>query len=96
MVMAMTSAFGICYIQNGYCEVGGGKNPALQDKYVPNRLKQITEPTAFQAEFIKPYDDALINTDEPTMEDITPQYNANCQFGTCLPGEVPNQSPFNR
>lgn len=68
--------------------------PTLQDKYLPNNLKDIQKTDAFTPQYITPYHDMLINTkDEPTGG-AAPNYNSNCQFGICLPEAAPGGSPI--
>ena len=57
----------------------------LQEKLVPNPLEEIKEPDAFQPQYKKPYYNELINTTPQTATNNN-NYNANCQFGVCLPG----------
>jgi len=66
----------------------------ISDKYIPNNLNQIQKPDAFQPQYKQPYNDMLINTEQNNTNTMTPtgiggneqSYNANCQFGVCLPG----------
>lgn len=63
----------------------------ISDKYIPNNLNQIQKPDAFQPQYKQPYNDMLINTEQNNMEapmnsSNESSYNANCQFGVCLPG----------
>lgn len=79
------------------CSITGGAacaptildSPNLEEKLVPNNLKEIQEPDAFKPQYVTPYYDMLINTETPQNESInneTQSYNSNCQFGVCLPG----------
>lgn len=70
--------FAVCPITGGACTVD--YDAPLQKRYAPNRLDDIHRTDAFQPKYVKPYEDMLINTDE------TSNYNSNCQFGVCLPG----------
>ena len=70
-------AFGACPITGGACTVD--YDTPLQQRFAPNRLQDIHRTDAFQPKYVTPYQDMLINTDEPT------NYNSNCQFGVCLP-----------
>ncbi len=47
---------------------------------------------AFQPSYRKPYYDMLINT-EDNVTNLPPEnnYNSNCQFGVCLPGNEANE-----
>lgn len=82
---------------NAACAISGDScaysitKPALQDKYLPNNLKDIQKPDAFRPNLFEPYHDALINTETGAAAG-TPgsnNYNSNCQFGVCLPGVHP-------
>jgi hypothetical protein len=60
----------------------------LPDKYVPNKLEELEKPDAFKPNYVVPYRDALINTEDGKNSGIENNaYNSNCQFGVCLPGE---------
>ncbi len=84
------------------CSITGGASctptildsPNLQQKVLPDNLRQIQEPDAFQPKYITPYYDMLLNTETPQNENInneTQSYNSNCQFGVCLPGAGPEE-----
>lgn len=92
---AVTPAFAVCSITGGACSVLD--SPTLQDKHIPNNLENLQKPDAFQPNYINPYYDMLINTETnsaPTGAAATPNYNSNCQFGVCLPGEnIPDVMP---
>ena len=70
--------FALCPITGGACTVD--YDTPLQQRVVPDRLQDIRRADAFQPKYVTPYQDMLINTDEPS------NYNSNCQFGVCLPG----------
>ena len=57
----------------------------LQEKLLPDPLEEIKEPDAFQPQYKKLYYNELINTTPQTATNNN-NYNANCQFGVCLPG----------
>ena len=59
----------------------------LQERVLPNNLQEMQRSNAFQPTYIKPYYNELINTNQDTL---VPQndYNSNCQFGVCLPGQT--------
>ncbi len=61
-------------------------NMTLQQKIAPNPLDDIKKTDAFRPKYRQPYNDALINTSPGTQD-----YNANCQFGVCLPGVEPTE-----
>lgn len=87
-------AFAVCSITGGACTVGSLINPpSLQDKYLPNNLQNLQKPDAFSPRYVTPYEDMLLNTDTPRVEQTNenPGYNSNCQFGVCLPGTNPSQ-----
>lgn len=60
-------------------------NTSLREKVAPNPLDDIRKTDAFRPQYKQPYNDALINTSPGTQD-----YNANCQFGVCLPGAKPS------
>lgn len=80
-------AFASCSIDaNEPCTASAlNENQTLQEKLLPDPLEEIKEPDAFQPQYHKPYYDELINT-TPATATNTNNYNANCQFGVCLPG----------
>ena len=80
-------AFASCSIDaNEPCTASAlNENQTLQKKLLPDPLEEIKEPDAFQPQYHKPYYDELINT-TPATATNTNNYNANCQFGVCLPG----------
>ncbi len=54
-------------------------NLPLQQRLIPDRLENLKKTDAFQPKYVTPYEDMLINTEQPS------EYNSNCQFGVCLP-----------
>lgn len=81
----------VCSITGGACSAGATpsnwESPSLQEKVMPNNLKEMGKTNAFQPNYFKPYHDALINT-KPNPTPVQ-DYNSNCQFGVCLPGVEP-------
>lgn len=83
----------VCSITGGACTAPSNLDPEpLKDKLVPNYLQEMKRTDAFQSPYQKPYYDMLINTDE-NVTNLPPEnnYNSNCQFGVCLPGEIPGE-----
>ena len=80
-------AFASCSIDaNEPCTASAlNENQTLQEKLLPDPLEEIKEPDAFQPQYKKPYYNELINTTPQTATNNN-NYNANCQFGVCLPG----------
>ena len=64
----------------------------VKGRYAPDRLDSIVKPTPSRQPYQAPFDSRLLNTDSPQSQTpATPKpdessYNANCQFGICLPG----------
>lgn len=65
--------------------------PSLNDKYMPNNLNNMQKPNAFQPKIIEPYNESMVDfgenpqqTEENQIENQV-QYDADCQFGVCLP-----------
>ena len=82
--------FAVCSITGGACSAPSNwESKSLQQKYVPDRLHDLKRSDAFQPTYVKPYHDALINTEENVVQPPTNDYNSNCQFGVCLPGVEP-------
>lgn len=88
--MLAVPVLAVCSITGGACSVGAPSNwesPTLQERILPNNLKEMGKTNAFQPQYFKPYHNELINTKESAgpIQD----YNSNCQFGVCLPGVEP-------
>lgn len=81
--------YAACSITGGACNVSVRSNwesPPLSERLAPNNLQEMQRPNAFQPTYKKPYYDELINTQSETNVPQS-QYNSNCQFGVCLPGQ---------
>ena len=93
MAIFALPAFATCPIEGGACTASNWDSTPLQEKYLPNRLQDIQRTDAFKPTYVKPFEDALINTDtsEAIQKTETNQYNSNCQFGVCLPGVEPGE-----
>lgn len=93
-VLITLPAAASCAISGNSCAYSITK-PTLQEKYLPDNVKNIQKPDAFRPRYVEPYHDALINTETGAAAGtesgtITPNnYNSNCQFGVCLPGRNP-------
>lgn len=81
-------AIASCPLDGGACTASNWESTPLQEKYLPNRLQDLQRTDAFKPNYFKPYNDALINT-ETGFGAPTSDYNSNCQFGVCLPGQLP-------
>ena len=84
MLTVATPVFATCSITGGACNV-----PSNLD---PQPLEDMKGTDAFQPSYRKPYYDMLINT-EDNVTNLPPEnnYNSNCQFGVCLPGNEANE-----
>lgn len=98
IIMALAAfaipVFATCSITGDTCSASLMTTPSLEDKFMPNNLKNIQKPDAFTPKYFTPYHDMLLNTEEPTTtleNNETPSYNSNCQFGVCLPGAAPGE-----
>lgn len=90
MFMLALPVFAVCSITGGACSaVSNWDSKPLQQKYVPSRIQDMQRSDAFQPTYVKPYHDALINTDTDVVKPQTNDYNSNCQFGVCLPSVEP-------
>lgn len=91
--------FAVCSITEEACTGGDAtaslmRTPSLQDKYIPNNLNDMQKTDAFTPKYLTPYHEMLINTkDEPTGGAAS-NYNSNCQFGICLPDNIPGELPL--
>ena len=73
---------------SGSCkaDLGSGINDNLNDKIIPNNLNQISKPNnSFdnRTQLGQPNIPDNINM-EPSQEESTQPYDANCQFGNCM------------
>lgn len=84
--------FAVCSITGGACTATSNwETKPLEQRLVPDHLREMQRTDAFQPQYIKPYYNELINT-EPENTAGLPQgnnYNSNCQFGVCLPEVEP-------
>ncbi len=82
--------FAVCSITGAACTATSNwETKPLGQRLVPDNLQDIQRTDAFQPSYRKPYYDMLINTEQENTA-LPPQsdYNSNCQFGVCLPGET--------
>lgn len=95
LITTGTVVYSACLLENlGSCTVGlQGQNQTIKDKLLPNHLNQMINPTRNTSrEFkIQPHNiPETINLDvddDPENAETNTPYNANCQFGVCMPGE---------
>lgn len=90
-----TPVLATCPINGGACTAFSNyETKSLQQKYLPNHIQEIQKPNAFQPNYVTPYYNELINTENnnTTINSPTNDYNSNCQFGVCLPGVEPGGS----
>ncbi len=84
-------AIAVCSITGGACSTSGLELPSLDEKLVPNNLNNIGESNnVFQGEGVKSYDIKMIRTDNASSNPQANDYNADCQFGVCLPNGYHN------
>ena len=58
----------------------------LQDKLVPNNLQNLQRTDSFQPQIVTPYGSNVHTAPPPvTQSPEASDYDANCQFGNCLP-----------
>ena len=81
--------FAACTITGGACAVSGLPSNVTQttnlEQIIPNNLQNLTRTDAFQNDYKAPYNnDAFINIENAANLEQQ-NYNANCQFGVCLP-----------
>lgn len=85
IILLTQPAIASCSIDsNEPCTASVLDEDTLQERYDPDNLDELKKTDAFQPRYTKPYYDELINTTPPQN---TQDYNSNCQFGVCLPGE---------
>lgn len=79
--------FAVCSITGGACAAPlNFEANTLRDKLVPNNLQKLQRTDSFQPQIVTPYGTNVHTTNQP--EKFSPEssdYDANCQFGTCLP-----------
>lgn len=82
-------ALAVCSVTGGACSLLDSST--INERYVPNHLENLSKPDAFAPKYVTPYQDMLINTETNSSAtggaSNTNDYNSNCQFGVCLPGE---------
>jgi len=77
---------------NAACPITGGacssdlELPSLENNLVPENLQNMQKPDAFQENPIQSYEIKTITPDQATSTPRANDYNADCQFGVCLPG----------
>ena len=65
--------------------------PSLNNKYIPNNLNNMQKTNAFQPQIVNPYNETRLNFGETQQQaeqnavENQVEYNANCQFGVCMP-----------
>lgn len=93
LIISSLPVFASCAITGGACSVSGLPSALTQttnlEQIIPNNLQNLTRTDAFQHDYRTPYHDAFINT-ESAVNIEQHDYNANCQFGICLPGGAMN------
>lgn len=96
IVLNIPAVFGACSLESieakGSCTaIVGPPEPSLQDRLIPNNLNQLVNPNrdAFEAPKTKQYTEpeSVNMNPAPSEAPADPQYDANCQFGVCLPGQ---------
>ena len=75
---------------NGPCLVEDFTNDSLEDRVVPNNLKRLERPNAFQQDLDNHPKDEMLNMDGFSQGNPNNTNGQNCQFGQCLPTQ---QSP---
>lgn len=90
------AVYSACSLENieakGSCTaIVGTPEPTLQERLVPNNLNQLVNPNkdSFAAPTAKQYAAPESVNMNPAKKEAPqePQYDANCQFGVCLPGQ---------
>ena len=64
---------------------------SLQDRHIPNNLQNLQRTDAFQPQMVTPMG-TNIHTTPVIKSPEASDYDANCQFGTCLPGAQNSES----
>jgi hypothetical protein len=85
-------AFAVCPVTGGMCLPSATiSRPSLQDEVVPNYLEEIRSPSVLRHDIQPSQNTKLLYPESgqfPTggaAQTETGGYNANCQFGLCLP-----------
>lgn len=87
-------AFSMCDLTSSICIPSDSilAPSDVRGRYAPDKLDSIVKPAPSRQPYQAPFDSRLINTDspqqpaKPEMKPDESSYNANCQFGICLPG----------
>lgn len=65
---------------------------SLIDRHIPNNLQNIQRTDAFQPQTVTPMGTNVRTSPSPvTKSPEAGDYDADCQFGTCLPGAQNNE-----
>lgn len=83
--LTISTASAVCSITGGACSTDL-ELPSLDNKLVPENLQNMQKPNAFEENPVKSYEIKTINPDQATSTPQANDYNADCQFGVCLPG----------
>ena len=87
MLMAIP-VYAVCSITGGACTATSNwEQKPLEQRLVPDNLQELQRSDAFRPSYITPYYDMLINTEQDVLPPEN-NYNSNCQFGVCMPGQT--------
>ena len=70
---------------DGPCLVTDFTNDSIEDRVLPNNLKKLERPDAFQNDLDNTPKDHMLNMDGFAQQDTNNNQGQNCQFGQCLP-----------
>lgn len=66
---------------------------SLLDRHIPNNIQNIQRTDAFQPQIVTPMGTTVHTAPSPiTKSPEAGDYDANCQFGTCLNGSQNNEN----
>ena len=81
--------YAVCSITGGACTATSNwESKPLEKRLVPDNLQELQRTDAFLPSYITPYYDMLINTETESALPPENNYNSNCQFGVCMPGQT--------
>lgn len=88
MFIIVTPVYAVCSITGGACTASSNwESKPLEQRLVPDNLQELQRTDAFRPVYITPYYDMLINTEQDVLPPEN-NYNSNCQFGVCMPGQT--------
>ena len=83
-------AIAACSITGAACSASMLRSTPLNEKYVPDNIKNIQKPDAFTPKYVTPYENLLINTETApqTPSNETPGYIPTANSESAFPAQI--------